>query len=141
MHANYYEGVLQLRNPTEQVEQFIIHEFKRKKTVFITKEKRMKDGVDLYVTDQRFLQSLGKRLQEAFPGELKVSGTLHTRNKQTSKDVYRITVFFRLYPFARGKHYRYRGEDVMIMRWGKKVTVKSASGRRLLVDFHELKDI
>ena len=42
MHANYYEGVLQLRNPTEQAEQFIIHEFKRKKTVFITKEKRMK---------------------------------------------------------------------------------------------------
>ena len=53
-------------------------------------------GVDLYVTSQRFARALGKRLKKRFDGELVMSRQLFTRDFYTAKEVYRVTVLFRL---------------------------------------------
>jgi len=93
---DYFEGVLQIRNPNEEVMNFIENQFKNNDKVWISKEIKLKTGMDYYVSSNRFLKQLGKKLKKSFKGELKLSKKLFTRNHLTSKEVYRGTVLFRL---------------------------------------------
>jgi len=96
MNQQYYEGTLQLRNPNEEVLNFIRNQFKNNQKVWIAKEKDLKTGIDLYISSNKFLLSLGKKLKKSFKGELKTSRRLHSKSRITSKNVYRVTVLFRL---------------------------------------------
>jgi NMD protein affecting ribosome stability and mRNA decay len=96
MDENYYEGKLQLRNPNEEVINFIKNQFKNNDKVWVAKYETLKTGVDIYISSNRFLLGLGKKLKKSFKGELKTSRKLHTQNRQTSKQIYRVTVLFRL---------------------------------------------
>jgi NMD protein affecting ribosome stability and mRNA decay len=96
MDKNYYEGKLQLRNPNEEVINFIKNQFKNNDKVWVAKYETLKNGVDIYVSSNHFLLALGKKLNKSFKGELKTSRKLHTQDRQTSKQVYRVTVLFRL---------------------------------------------
>jgi len=60
------------------------------------KKEYVRNGIDFYLTSQRYAQSLGKKLKKTFKGELKISSKLFTVNRQTSKNVYRVNVLFRL---------------------------------------------
>lgn len=95
-HKDYYEAILQLRPYNVKLIQFVLNKVKERKNVFITKEIQLKTGIDLYLTDQRFARALGKRLKKSFKGKLILSRKLHSRNKMTSKNIYRVTVCFRL---------------------------------------------
>jgi len=95
-HSNYYEAIIQLRPYNEELINFIITRVKARENVKIVKEVQLKTGVDLYLTDQRFARALGKELKRKFKGKLILSRKLHTRNRMTSKNVYRVTVCFRL---------------------------------------------
>ena len=96
MDKNYYEGTLQLRNPNEEVINFIKNQFKNNEKVWVAKYETLKTGIDIYISSNRFLLALGKKLKKSFKGELKTSRKLHTKHKMTSKEVYRVTVLFRL---------------------------------------------
>ncbi len=96
MDPNYYEGILQLRNPSEEVINFVRNQFKKNQKVWIAKQEKLKTGTDLYISSNKFLLSLGKKLKNSFNGELKTSRKLHSRNRVTSKNIYRVTVLFRL---------------------------------------------
>ena len=95
-HSNYYEAILQLRPFSEELINFVIKRIEERKNVFITKEVPLKTGIDLYLTDQRFARSLGKKLKKSFKGKLILSRKLHTRDRQSSKNIYRVTICFRL---------------------------------------------
>lgn len=96
MHPQYYEGILQLRNPNEEVINFIRNQFNNNEKIWIAKQVKLKTGLDYYISSNRFLLSLGKKLKKSFKGQLKISRKLITRNRITSKNVYRVTVLFRL---------------------------------------------
>lgn len=96
MDTRYYEGTLQLRNPNEEVLNFIKNQFKNNPKVWIANQEKLKTGIDLYISSNRFLLSLGKKLKKSFKGELKTSRKLHTKSRITSKNIYRVTVLFRL---------------------------------------------
>jgi len=96
MHSEYYEGILQLRNPNEEVINFIRNQFKNNEKVWIAKQEKLKTGIDLYVSSNKFLLRLGKKLKKSFKGELKVSRKLHSKDRMTSKTIYRVTVCFKL---------------------------------------------
>jgi len=96
MDHNYYEGKLQLRNPNEEVLNFIRNQFRNNEKVWIAKEERLKTGIDLYISSNRFLLSLGKKLKKSFKGELKTSRKLFSKSRITSKQLYRVTVLFKL---------------------------------------------
>ena len=68
---------------------------KKKESVFITKKVEEKNGFDYYLTSQRYLQKLGKKLKTKFDGEIKVTTRLFSRDRQRSKDLHRVTVFFK----------------------------------------------
>jgi len=94
-NPNYFEAVLQLRNPNDEMFRFIDNQLKGRKDVFVAKEEELKTGVDIYISSWRFAIALGRKLKRSYKGEIKISRRLHTRNKITSKDVYRVTVLFR----------------------------------------------
>ena len=96
--SSYFEAILQLRNPNQDVVKFIENNVakNKEKGVFITKREDVRNGLDFYLTSQRYAQSLGKKLKKTFKGELKVSRKLFTTNRQTGKLVYRVNVLFRI---------------------------------------------
>src|SRR3990167_3957983 len=142
MRHNYFEGIFQLRSPTKEVLDFMEHDLQKKGDVFITKKKKLKDGFDMYMTSQRYMQILGRKLQKKFGGELKVSSQLFTRNRQTSKDDYRVNVLYRYHPFAVGEVRNYRGDEVRIMKMSKKqVTIKDVkTGQTSFATYDEIAD-
>ncbi|MBS3159148.1 hypothetical protein J4206_07735 [Candidatus Woesearchaeota archaeon] len=96
--TKYFEGTLQLRTTDEEVIRFVnaeLKDAKKKESVFITKKVEEKNGFDYYLTSQRYLQKLGKKLKTKFDGEIKVTTRLFSRDRQRSKDLHRVTVFFK----------------------------------------------
>ena len=95
--TQYFEGILQVRNPDDALESFIRKRLEdaEKRGVFANKILEVKNGVDYYMSDKRFLRRLGKELKKNFKGELKESAQLFSRDKQTSKDIFRLNVLFR----------------------------------------------
>lgn len=138
MHEHYYEGILQLRNPSEEIIAFV-KDFLELHQVHVAKVKKVKGGRDYYLGDSKALLSLGKRLKERFPGEHKTSSTLYSKSRQTGKEVHRLTVLFRHVPFSVGEVVDYRGRQVQINRLGAKVEIKeTSSGKRELISYEEL---
>ncbi len=64
--------------------------------MWIAKEEKHKTGMDYYISSNRFLLQLGKKLKKSFKGEFKVSRRIYTQDRMSSKNVYRVTVLFRL---------------------------------------------
>jgi len=94
-NPDYFEGILQLRNPSDEALNFVENQFKNNEKVAIAKQVNLKTGIDLYVSSNKFLMQIGKKLKKSFKGKLILSRKLHTRNHLTSKNVYRLTVCFR----------------------------------------------
>lgn len=132
--ANYFQGILQLRDVNEEVISFVRNQIKKRKDeVAITKTVNLPNGFDLYMTSQKFIRILGKKLKENFGGELKISSKLHTRSRQ-GKDLYRVNVMFRLLRYKRGSIVTVRGEEVKIIRLGHKIFAKSLkTGRKMTI--------
>lgn len=128
----YFQGTLQLRNPTEEVIRFTENAILKTGYVTVAKIVKLPNGIDYYLSSQKFLRSLGKRLQKAFPGELKESKKLFTRNRQTSKDVYRGAVLFRLHPYKKGDSITYKGEKMTVISIGAKLTLQHPDSKKKL---------
>ena len=136
----YYEGVLQLRNPTDEVIEYIHYRVTHDKKGKITQEKKVKGGTDFYFDSQHYLQALGKKLNKKFAGEFKVSPTLKTVSKVTSKRVYRVTVLFKVYPFQPGDIIHSKEGDLHLLSFKKKFMVKNLkTGRKQWMSVEELK--
>ena len=95
-HRDYYEAIIQLRNPSQELLNMIKNQFNKRKDVIIVKKVEFDNGVDLYVSSQRFARALGNKMKRNFKGELKTSRSLYSVDRQTSKRIYRVTVLFRM---------------------------------------------
>tara|TARA_Y100000310_G_scaffold345198_1_gene462593 strand:- start:4134 stop:4490 length:357 start_codon:yes stop_codon:yes gene_type:complete len=96
-HEDYWEAKIQLRPFDEELIKYVIKEINNSDRVRIAKLKKIKTGVDIYVSSRKFATSLGKKLKKRFKGgKLLVTKKLFSRNRQTSKNIYRVTVLFRL---------------------------------------------
>lgn len=138
VHNQYYEGVLQLRNPTKEVISFIKNQCE-KKHVLITKIIKEKEGFDYYITSRKFLHQIGKTLKQQFNGQLKVSPRLFSQDRLTSKNIYRVNVLFRLFPFKKGDMLIYRGEELKIVNIGTKVLAQNTTtGKKRWIDYDDL---
>ncbi len=134
-HPQYYEAILQLRDISQDVVNYVETEFMRAK-IPLTKALEVKNGIDFYVADSQFTRSLGKRLQEKFGGELLITASLYGVKKD--REVYRVTVLFRVAPFRKGDTVQYRGEEYIVKVMGKKMVLRSESGRKVEVKYKEM---
>ena len=130
---NYYQGILQLRNINDKILGFVYAKINKRDDVAVTKTVKFPNGIDLYVTSQKFIRILGKKLMESFGGELKVSSKLHTRNKQ-GKDLYRINVLFKLSKHKIGDVVAIRGDEFRLLQIGNKIFARNLkTGKRATI--------
>lgn len=95
----YFEAKIQLRPFDEDVYRFIQKMVMERKGVHIARVEKLRGGIDIYISSQRYARTIGDQLKRKFKGwELKISSTLHTRDKLRSKDLYRGTVCFKKLP-------------------------------------------
>lgn len=128
-----------MRNPNDEIIEFIRGQFNKKPGVFITNEKKVNNGIDFYATSQKYIQVLGKKLKRNFCGELKISSKLHTRNKQTSRNVYRVNVLFRLAKCKLEDILNFKGEEIKVLKMGKKILAKNLkTGKKLNINYGDL---
>jgi nonsense-mediated mRNA decay protein 3 len=125
--GNYFEAILQVRSANQQVlEEGIqylqdrVHNL-RNRGMFINRVERFEDGFDLFMTNRRVTQMLGKELQEFFGGKLKASPRLFSQNRLTSKKIFRVNVFVELPGFTR--------EDIIVVN--DKVCVVDKIGKKI----------
>ena len=96
-HENYYEAKIQLRPFNEELIRFVINAIDKNDKIRISKVTQLKTGVDIYVSSRKVAAIIGKKLKKHFRGgKLLVTKTLFSRDRQTSKNIYRVTVLFRL---------------------------------------------
>lgn len=135
--TQYFEGVLQLRNMTPDLENFVQADLAAAELqgVHIAKQLKKQDKWDLWLTSNKYMRQLGKKLKKNFTGELSENATLHTHDKQRSKDVYRLTVLFKLRPYKAGDIVDYKGGRAKITTIGKRVTgIDVETGKKVFVE-------
>jgi NMD protein affecting ribosome stability and mRNA decay len=136
-HISYFEGVLQLRGCTDEVLDWAHDEIIRAGKAKIAKAKEVRGGVDVYLSSQHYMQSLGRQLQQRFGGIVKVTGRLYTTNHMTSRDVYRMAVLFKQMPFKIGDIVKLHGGEWKVLAVGNQVrmqNIKSGEKIRMLAD-------
>ncbi|MBW3018279.1 hypothetical protein KY325_03910 [Candidatus Woesearchaeota archaeon] len=116
----YFQGILQIRNPNEEVLEFVIRQFEKSEH-FIAKIEQVKGGVDFYSSDNKFSKKVGKLLYEQFGGELKESAKLFTRDKMTGKNVYRVNILYRCPEFVKGDLVRIDNKTIKVVSMRKDV--------------------
>lgn len=101
--TGYYEGILQIQNPHEQVLDFVQRDVERagRKGVFITKIDETKQGIDLYFTNKNYLRIIGQKLIDRFGGTLDLNPQLFTHDHLASKDVFRLNALVKLPKFKK----------------------------------------
>ena len=136
--SDYFQGILQLRDVNEEILSFVRNQIKNRGDAAITKTVKFSNGVDYYITSQKFIRILGKKLKESFGGELKISAKLHTRNKQ-GKDLYRVNVLFKLAKYKKGDIVSIRGDNVRLINIGKKIFARNLkTGKKVTIRSKDL---
>lgn len=134
-HPGYYEAILQLRDCGEEAGDFVREEVARE-GIYVAKEEKVKGGFDIYLGDKNFTRNLGRKLQERFGGEQKVTASLWGRKE--GKEVYRLTVLFRGFGFRKGDKVDYRGEEYEVKAMGKEILLqKLETGEKRRVKYRE----
>lgn len=116
-HADYFEAVLQLRDCSEEVYNFVKKEISDT-GLRIAKSKNVNNGYDYYTSDNNLTKNLGKKLQQHFGGNLIITASLHTKKKD--KELYRLTVMFREAGFKKNDMVGYKGDDYQVKTMGGK---------------------
>ena len=138
-HPDYFEGILQLRNVSQKVYDWVYDKIEQDGKARIAKEKIVKNGYDLYLSDQHYLQALGKKLKTKFAGERIVSQKLHTKEHMTQKKLYRVTVLFRQLPFRVGNIIETDDGAWKVLFVGNQARAQNIeSGKKKMFKFHEL---
>ena len=121
--GQYFESVLQLRESGREILDFVRDDAykNRDKGVYITKELKTDTGYDLLLTSNRYAQQIGKKLVRRFGGLLKVNPRLFSLDKQTMKQVHRVTVFYQAMPFKIGDIVLIDDRVVKVTEIGKQV--------------------
>lgn len=132
----YYEATLQLRDISEEIQDFVEGEISRS-GMRIAKVIEHDNGVDLQLTDKNLTRNLGKMLQTKFGGECKLSTSLY--GQKDGKEIYRLTVLFRSFGFKKGDKISYKGEVYEIKLLGKDLLMQNIdSGKKIHVKYEEM---
>lgn len=139
--TEYFEGVLQIRNPSSEILEFIEKALANKPEINVAKKVKLKTGVDYFLSSNKFIQIFSKKLFNRFGGELNVSKKLFTRNKQTGKNVYRTNVLIRLPDFRIGDTIRINKQLIVVTEIkGSVVYGTNLMTRKLTSADYKLKD-
>ena len=135
--SQYFEGTLQLREATPELLAFVRADIAAhaKDGVHIESEKGRGGSADFKLTSTKYMRQLGKKLKVRFNGELTETVKLFSRNRQTSKEIYRTNVLFKLRKNKVGDVVDYRGRKIRIKSIGKRVSgIDVDTGKKVFVE-------
>ncbi|MGV8141673.1 MAG: NMD3-related protein [Candidatus Woesearchaeota archaeon] len=95
--TKYFEGILQVRNSTDEINAFIKKDAQKQKSkgIHINKEIDL-DGtgsnIDYYYTDKGYIKNIAERLRSAYGATIKQNAQLFSLDWSTSKNIYRLNV-------------------------------------------------
>jgi len=98
--TKYFEGILQVRNTTREIHDFIKNNLARQKSKGVHINKIVDvDGtgadVDYYYTDNRYIKILAEKLRDHFGAQIKNNAQLFSIDWETSKNLYRVNMLVR----------------------------------------------
>ena len=138
-HIEYYEAILQLREITAEVLEFVKKEIK-KAQVHVAKIKEVTNGYDFYLADNSFTRQLGRKLQGKFYGEVLLTTSLVGRKKD--KDMHRFTVLFRGISYSKGDVVEYQGEKYVVRGLGQEILLQqTTTGRKVNVKWKKSREV
>lgn len=94
-HKDYYEAILQLRPAKEEYLAVVRSSIRNRPNATIAKEESLKTGKNFFISDKTCAVQIGRQLKKQFHGTLKISTTLFSQDRQTGKEVHRVTVLYR----------------------------------------------
>lgn len=138
MHSGYYEAILQIRPREREVELFIKKKFADSRKASISSIKKLKTGIDYYITSWEFAVSLGNHLVRKFGGTVLVSKKIYGKTKKKGQIVYRCTVLYRGLDFKKGDVISGDSGIYHITSASRKITGKNlVSGKKEHVDLRK----
>lgn len=90
----YYEGIIQLR-PYNETALLYIKKNAEKDNVTISRIEEQKNGIDIYLSSQRFVRNIAQKIKRQFRSEVKISKSIVTRDRLKSRDLYRATALIK----------------------------------------------
>jgi NMD protein affecting ribosome stability and mRNA decay len=114
--GQYFEGYLQLRNATPEQIEYAKRKILQKGAI---KKETVKDSsADFTVSSNKAIVHATREIAKKYSGIHNITTTLHTKDKQSSKEVHRVTGLFRFIDISKGdivlleaKHYYVLGID------------------------------
>ncbi|HLD10864.1 MAG TPA: NMD3-related protein [Candidatus Nanoarchaeia archaeon] len=92
----YYEAKIQLRPYKQTIYDFIYQQIKKYPQIWISKEEKLKTGIDIYISSQKFARStLAPKIKRIFKAKVVISKQLYGRHKDKQTGIYRATVLIR----------------------------------------------
>tara|TARA_Y100000310_G_C20637404_1_gene791944 strand:+ start:1401 stop:1850 length:450 start_codon:yes stop_codon:yes gene_type:complete len=138
-HPSYFESILQLRDCSDEVYDFVEKEMNRT-GLRIAKSVKVKNGYDYFTSDNGLTRALGKKLQQRFGGNLIETATLHTQKKD--KQLFRVTVMFREAGFNKNDAVDYQGEEYKVKIMGKDIMLQhTKTGKKVHVKYNKMREI
>jgi NMD protein affecting ribosome stability and mRNA decay len=123
--SQYFEGVLQLRDVNNEVIAYVKRDIAKNvsKGVHITTSSVQNDSADFVLTSSKYLRAIGKTLENKFNGELTETVRLFSRDHSTGKDIYRLTVLFRMHGHRPG--------NIIADKEGNKIKITKKTGKQV----------
>ncbi len=135
-HPQYFEAILQLREVSQAVIDFVENEIARHRMP-VSKAEEVKNGFDFYLADNQFAKALGKKLQDTFGGEEIITASIY--GQKDGKEIYRTTILFREAPFKKGDTVLYKGEEHLVIVLGSEIVLQHCkTGKRLHLKYREM---
>lgn len=126
-HAEYFEGQLQMRGINKEVLDYVQKRITNEGEQVPTVVTHSKNDLDYYVSSRRLIHKIGVELKAKYGGFVKESAQLFSRNHMTSKNVYRLNVFYKMHDITKGQIVSVEGEV-------EPFRVKGYLGERLIVE-------
>jgi NMD protein affecting ribosome stability and mRNA decay len=119
--STYFEGILQLRNARQEIKEYI-QNYCVKNKVFVNKITDKESEVDYYFVKKHQIQPLALKLMRNFGATIDNNPRLFSRNRQTSKDIYRLNVLVTIPSFTVGDVVDFNDMPFYVTETGKIVT-------------------
>lgn len=137
-HAQYLEGVLQVRNEDEETLRFLFNYLQQHGTS-IAKRTEQKNGTDYFLSSKTIVERAAYALQEKFGGLVKTSAQLFGRDKQRSRNLYRVNALIEMPPFKEGAVIKTEKDVLLLLERQKRLKFYSLVRGRLI--YHEYKQL
>jgi NMD protein affecting ribosome stability and mRNA decay len=135
-----FSGIIQLRCPSQAKLHRVLEYVKRtaekdKHPAPVSKVTFEKQGFDVYVVPRSLVNRLQRALPMAFGGKVNITKRLVTRNHLTSKDLHRLYLLFRCFPFEQGDLVSSNHTPLRLVKVSKSITALDIStGKRVKLE-------